>query len=120
MDVFTPLAPECEKTRRKVVWHAARILAACELGPLGLLFLGHRGLTSKMEFQMTLRRVTTLLALSMAFVVAGCATKPATQWWRVGNCLVLYEQNSREKQLVAVGQGCDIKRDTVTAAGEVN
>ena len=74
----------------------------------------------ELEFQMTLRRVTTLLALSMAFVVAGCATKPATQWWRVGNCLVLYEQNSREKQLVAVGQGCDIKRETITAAGEVN
>jgi hypothetical protein len=69
---------------------------------------------------MTLRRVTAVFALSMAFVVAGCATKPSTQWWRVGNCLVLYEQNSREKQLVAVGQGCDIKRDTITAAGEIN
>jgi hypothetical protein len=68
---------------------------------------------------MTLRRVTAVFVLSMAFVVAGCA-KPATQWWRVGNCLVLYEQNTREKQLVAVGQGCEIKRDTLTAAGEVN
>jgi len=56
----------------------------------------------------------------MAFVVAGCATKPAMQWWRVGSCLVLFEQGSREKQLVAVGQGCEIKRETITAQGEVN
>jgi hypothetical protein len=56
----------------------------------------------------------------MAFVIAGCATKPALQWCRVGNCLVLFEQGAREKQVVAVGQGCDIKRDTITAQGEVN
>jgi hypothetical protein len=64
--------------------------------------------------------MTAVFALSIAFVFVGCATKPATQWWRVGNCLVLYDQGSREKQLVAVGQGCDIKRDTITAQGEVN
>ncbi|HEY7520836.1 MAG TPA: hypothetical protein VIE36_21295 [Methylomirabilota bacterium] len=63
--------------------------------------------------------MTAVFALSLAFVVAGCATKPATQWWRIGNCLVLYEQASRDKQLVAIGQGCDIKRDTITAQGEV-
>ena len=69
---------------------------------------------------MTLRRTTAIFALSAVLLLAGCAIKPSTQWWRVGNCLVLYEQNSREKQLVAVGQGCEIKRDTLTAAGEVN
>ena len=69
---------------------------------------------------MMLRRTTAIFALSAVLVLAGCATKPSTQWWRVGSCLVLYEQNSREKQLVAVGQGCEIKRDTLTAAGEVN
>jgi hypothetical protein len=68
---------------------------------------------------MKLRRITAVLALSMAFVVAGCVTKQPMQWWRVGNCLVLFEQGSREKQLVAVGQGCDIKKDTITAQGEV-
>jgi hypothetical protein len=68
---------------------------------------------------MKLRRMTAVLALSMAFVVTGCATKSPMQWWRVGNCLVLFEQGSREKQLVAVGQGCDIKKDTITAQGEV-
>jgi len=69
---------------------------------------------------MTLRRITTVVVLALAFVVAGCAAKSSTQWWRVGNCLVLYDQTVREKQLVAVGQGCDIKRDTITAQGEVN
>lgn len=68
---------------------------------------------------MKLRRLTAVFALSMAFVVAGCATKAPMQWWRVGNCLVLFEQGAREKQLVAVGQGCDIKKDTITAQGEV-
>jgi hypothetical protein len=68
---------------------------------------------------MKARRITAVCTLALVFVVAGCATKPTTQWWRVGNCLVLYEQVSREKQLVAIGQGCDIKRDTITAQGEV-
>jgi len=65
------------------------------------------------------RRVLWFFTLFSAFLVAGCATKPSTQWWRVGNCLVLYDQTKEEKQLVAVGQGCDIKRDTITATGDV-
>jgi hypothetical protein len=69
---------------------------------------------------MRLGRTTIVLALALPFVFFGCATTPATQWWRVGSCLVLYDQSSREKQLVAVGQGCDIKRDTITAQGAVN
>jgi len=49
-----------------------------------------------------------------------CAfNKPSTQWWRVGNCLVLYDQTKDEKQLIAVGQQCEIKRDTISAAGDV-
>lgn len=65
------------------------------------------------------RRATVVFALLIAFVFAGCAAKPTTQWWRVGSCLVLYDQTREEKQLVAVGQGCDIKRDTITAQGDV-
>ncbi len=65
------------------------------------------------------RRGLLFFTLLIAFVFAGCATKPSTQWWRVGNCLVLYDQTNEEKQLVAVGQGCDIKRDTITATGDV-
>jgi len=65
------------------------------------------------------RRVLLFCTLLIAALVAGCATKPSTQWWRVGNCLVLYDQTKDEKQLVAVGQGCDIKRDTITATGDV-
>ena len=62
---------------------------------------------------------TLIFALVVAFLLAGCATKPPIQWWRVGNCLVLFEQTGDEKQLVAVGQNCDIKRDTITAQGAV-
>ncbi len=65
------------------------------------------------------RRVLLFFTLLIAFVFAGCATKPSTQWWRVGNCLVVYDQTREEKQIVAVGQGCDIKRDTITSAGDV-
>jgi hypothetical protein len=62
---------------------------------------------------------TIVFSLFVAFFLVGCATKPATQWWRVGTCLVLYDQTTDEKQLVAVGQGCDIKLDTITAQGAV-
>jgi hypothetical protein len=61
----------------------------------------------------------TAFSLFVALFLVGCATKPATQWWRVGTCLVLYDQTTDEKQLVAIGQGCDIKRDTITAQGAV-
>jgi hypothetical protein len=64
------------------------------------------------------RPVLLFFTLLIGFLVAGCATK-STQWWRVGNCLVLYDQTKDEKQLVAVGQGCEIKRDTITATGDV-
>lgn len=60
-----------------------------------------------------------LVVVFIAFFLFGCASKTATQWWRIGNCLVLYEQAFDEKELVAVGQGCDIKRDTITARGEL-
>jgi hypothetical protein len=65
------------------------------------------------------RRALPFFALLIVFALAGCATKPGTQWWRVGNCLVLYDQTKAEKQLIAVGQSCDIKRDTITAAGDL-
>ena len=60
-----------------------------------------------------------VFSLFVAIFFVGCATKPATQWWRVGTCLVLYDQTTEEKQLVAIGQGCEIKRDTITAQGAV-
>lgn len=65
------------------------------------------------------RRAAVAMTLLIAFVFAGCATAPKTQWWRVGDCLVLYDQTQQEKQVVAVGQGCDIKRDTITAQGDL-
>jgi hypothetical protein len=66
------------------------------------------------------RRALLFFTVLISFVLAGCALgKPSTQWWRVGNCLVLYDQTKEEKQLIAVGQSCEIKRDTITAAGDV-
>ena len=67
------------------------------------------------------RRALLFFTVLISFVLAGCSafSKPSTQWWRVGNCLVLYDQTKMEKQLIAVGQSCDIKRDTITAAGDV-
>lgn len=59
-----------------------------------------------------------IFALVAAFLLVGCA-RPSTQWWRVGNCLVVYEQTGDEKQLIAVGQNCEIKRDVITAQGEM-
>ena len=77
------------------------------------------GLASRFGGHMKPRGALLLFTLLIAFVSAGCATKPSTQWWRVGNCLVLYDQTKEEKQVVAVGQGCDIKRDTITATGDI-
>jgi hypothetical protein len=65
------------------------------------------------------RRALVVFSLLIAFLLVGCATKQTSQWWRVGNCLVLYDQTKEEKQLMAIGQGCDIKRDTITAAGDL-
>src|SRR2546429_9909010 len=65
------------------------------------------------------RGALLFFTLLIPFVFAGCATKPSTQWWRVGNCLVLYDQSKEEKQVVSLGQGWDIKRDTIAATGAI-
>jgi hypothetical protein len=61
-----------------------------------------------------------LMVLGLMFLFTACAPKaPAsnTQWWRIGNCLVLYEGTGMERQIIAVGQGCEIKREMVTGQG---
>ncbi|MGH7279258.1 MAG: hypothetical protein ACREJG_11305 [Candidatus Rokuibacteriota bacterium] len=66
--------------------------------------------------------VAFAVLLSAALVLTGCAQRASTQWWRVGSCLVLYDQSAAERhdhQIIVVGQGCDIKRDTLTAEGAV-
>jgi hypothetical protein len=57
--------------------------------------------------------IVAFVILSL-LLLAGCVR--TTQWWRVGSCLVLLEPGE-ERQLVVVGQGCDIKRDNLTAQG---
>ncbi len=68
--------------------------------------------------------VTKLLLISVVTLVIldGCARPPAMQWWRVGTCLVLYEPARSEpakdeRQIVVVGQACDIKREALSSQG---
>ncbi|PYM84374.1 MAG: hypothetical protein DME06_01025 [Candidatus Rokuibacteriota bacterium] len=70
--------------------------------------------------------VTKLLLLSIGTLVilGGCARPPAMQWWRVGTCLVLYEPAKPEpvkdeRQIIVVGQACDIKREALSGQGAV-
>ena len=64
-------------------------------------------------------KLRVFFVVFIALLLGGCIARPSTQWWRVGNCLVIYDQTKDEKQLVAVGQNCDIKRDTISSAGDV-
>ena len=68
--------------------------------------------------KLLLSSVVTLVMLG------GCAQRPAMQWWRVGTCLVLYEPaksepGGGERQIVVVGQQCDIKREALSGQGVV-
>ena len=59
----------------------------------------------------------TLIVVFATFVtfigVAGCASP--MQWWRVGNCVVIYDTRNESRQLVVAGQQCDIKREELPA-----
>jgi hypothetical protein len=51
-----------------------------------------------------------LLTLVTVVGLAGCASP--MQWWRVGNCLVIYDTRSDDDhQILVAGQQCDIKRE---------
>jgi hypothetical protein len=70
--------------------------------------------------------VTKLLIFSIVTlaILGGCARPPAMQWWRVGTCLVLYEPArgepaKDERQIVVVGQACDIKREALNGQGVI-
>jgi hypothetical protein len=55
--------------------------------------------------------LTTVLTLFIG--IAGCASP--MQWWRVGNCVVIYDTRNESRQLLAAGQQCDIKRQELPA-----
>lgn len=50
-----------------------------------------------------------LVTLVTVIGLAGCASP--MQWWRVGNCLVIYDTRNDGHQILVAGQQCDIKRE---------
>jgi hypothetical protein len=66
---------------------------------------------------MTASAFRFIVLLGMLLTLTGCAAK--TQWWRVGSCLVLFENQTDERQVIVVGKSCEIKRDTLTAQGRL-
>jgi hypothetical protein len=58
----------------------------------------------------------TLLVVAIVVSLGGCAAStPAVQWWRVGECLVVYDDRDENRHVVvAGGQQCDIKRQDLT------
>ncbi|HEY7648896.1 MAG TPA: hypothetical protein VID04_07805 [Methylomirabilota bacterium] len=57
-----------------------------------------------------------LLVISALATVGGCASTPpsALQWWRVGDCLVVYDDRVENRHMVVAGHQCDIKRQEMT------
>lgn len=49
-----------------------------------------------------------LVMLVTVIALGGCASP--MQWWRVGNCVVIYDTREESRQILVAGQQCDIKR----------
>jgi hypothetical protein len=61
-----------------------------------------------------MKALMTVLAVLVTLIgVAACASP--MQWWRVGNCVVIYDTRAESRQLLAAGQQCDIKRQELPA-----
>jgi hypothetical protein len=39
----------------------------------------------------------------------------SVRWWRVGTCLVLYDNSDESRKLLVAGQQCDVKREDLPA-----
>lgn len=59
-----------------------------------------------------------LLVIAVMVILSGCASSEpsALQWWRVGDCLVLYDEREANRHMVVAGHQCDIKRQELTNA----
>jgi len=66
-------------------------------------------------FEPTILRKTLLVA-AIVMSLGGCvAAPPAVQWWRVGECLVVFDDRDENRQMVvAGGHQCEIKRQDLT------
>ncbi|OLC37218.1 MAG: hypothetical protein AUH81_06645 [Candidatus Rokubacteria bacterium 13_1_40CM_4_69_5] len=52
--------------------------------------------------------IKVLILLVTVMGLVGCASP--MQWWRVGNCVVIYDTREESRQILVAGQQCDIKR----------
>jgi hypothetical protein len=59
---------------------------------------------------------TAFLTIAALVTLSGCASSepPALQWWRVGECLVVYDDRDANRHMVVAGRQCDIKRQELT------
>jgi hypothetical protein len=66
-------------------------------------------------FEPTILR-KALLVIAVTGTLSGCVSAPPTlQWWRVGDCLVLYDERE-DRHMVVAGHQCDIRRQDLTNA----
>lgn len=57
----------------------------------------------------------TLVMIGIMVTLGGCASSaPSLQWWRVGDCLVLYDDRDDNRHMVVAGHRCDVKRQDLT------
>jgi hypothetical protein len=60
--------------------------------------------------------IKILVLTGMVVGLAACI--PSVRWWRVGSCLVIYDNRDESRKLMVAGQQCDIKReDLPTGSG---
>jgi hypothetical protein len=50
------------------------------------------------------------LLLLPLIVIALAACSSPLRWWRVGNCVVVYDDREVSRQFVVAGEQCDVKR----------
>jgi hypothetical protein len=51
------------------------------------------------------------LLVVTGLVVSLPACVSSARWWRVGNCLVIYDDREGSEKIVVAGQQCDVKRE---------
>jgi hypothetical protein len=55
------------------------------------------------------------LLVVIGLIVSLPACVNSMRWWRVGTCLVIYDNRDESQKLLVAGQQCDIKREDLPA-----
>jgi hypothetical protein len=55
------------------------------------------------------------LLVVTGLVVSLPACMSSMRWWRVGTCLVIYDDRDDSRKLLVAGQQCDVKREDLPA-----